>query len=504
MRDLLVRGDGGSIRFRHGLVREVAYASLAKTARARLHERHAAWLERLGADLPEADARIGFHLEAACRYEREIAGPRRAHLASVAGARLAAAARVARLRGDLPGEIGFLDRAVALFGSDHEDGAELLPTLIAALIEAGDSARAEALAQQALATSAALGLPGLEARAAIERERIRLYRRPESFDVRPAMAVVEHASRTLRDRGDTLGLARANYLLADLTWLLGDAVATYSHCKRMLAHARRAESGVDIASALLFMTWCLIHGPCPVPEAIDRFDGLCVEATQLRAVELTTKGCRAGLVAATGRFDEASSAITDVLAGLAEMQLSAISVYMAFLAGWIATLADEPATAERVLRDAQALVTDPDDHWYHSMIQSDLTHALLAQGHLAEAAAVIAEMDARPIACDAEWTIQRHVARAVLAARMGEHERGLDDANAAVAAAERTGLIVIRANAHRTRAELLAEIGRERAAAQDVRRALKLYEAKGNAVAAAATRARFTDLLAGAPAERTA
>ena len=39
MRDLLVRSearvDAGSFRFRHGLVREAAYASLAKSARAR-------------------------------------------------------------------------------------------------------------------------------------------------------------------------------------------------------------------------------------------------------------------------------------------------------------------------------------------------------------------------------------------------------------------------------------------------------------------------------------
>jgi hypothetical protein len=31
--------------------------------------------------------------------------------------------------------------------------------------------------------------------------------------------------------------------------------------------------------------------------------------------------------------------MADALSGLAEMQLSAISVHMAFLAGWIATLA---------------------------------------------------------------------------------------------------------------------------------------------------------------------
>ena len=500
-RYLLLRGDAGSVRFRHGLVREVAYASLAKTARARLHERHAAWLESLGSDLPEADARIGFHLEAACRYEHEIAGAMPAQLASAAGRRLAAAARVAHVRGDPPGEIGFLDRAIELLDPDRSDGVELLPTLVTALIEVGESARAELLAQRAVATSATLALPGVEARATIERERLRLFRHPESFDAPAAMAVVEHASRALRARGDALDLARAEYLMADLTWLLGDTVATYAHSRRMLAHARDAQSGLGIATALNFIAWCLAEGPCPVPEAIARYDALAVETGGLRAVELTVQGCRAALTAMSGRYDDARGDMAEALAGLMEMQLSALAVYLAMLVSVTAILAGDPAAAERAVRDAQILVADPDDHWYLSVLQEDLAYALLAQGHLAEAAAAVAEIDARPLPCDAEWVIRRHVARALLAARTGDHERGLEDARAALAAAERTGLIMNRANAHRTYAEVLAATGKAEAAARQLRRALRLYEAKAHAIAIAATRAQFAQLLAGAPAE---
>jgi DNA-binding SARP family transcriptional activator len=75
-RDLLVAGDDPALRFRHGLVREAAYASLAKSARARLHARHAGWLDALGDDLPEADARIALHLETAWRYQEEIGAAR--------------------------------------------------------------------------------------------------------------------------------------------------------------------------------------------------------------------------------------------------------------------------------------------------------------------------------------------------------------------------------------------------------------------------------------------
>ena len=129
MRDLLVRGDGATVRFRHGLVREVAYASLAKAARARLHERHAAWLERLGAELPEADAVIGLHLEAACRYEQEVD---RRH-ARAPGVRGGPPARRGGAGGALARRphrgVGFLERAVALLGADRPEGIELYPPL---------------------------------------------------------------------------------------------------------------------------------------------------------------------------------------------------------------------------------------------------------------------------------------------------------------------------------------------------------------------------------------
>ncbi|MGE5333768.1 MAG: ATP-binding protein, partial [Nitrososphaerota archaeon] len=43
--DLLVRGDAGSYAFRHALIREVAYGSLARAERVRVHAALATWLE---------------------------------------------------------------------------------------------------------------------------------------------------------------------------------------------------------------------------------------------------------------------------------------------------------------------------------------------------------------------------------------------------------------------------------------------------------------------------
>jgi predicted ATPase len=49
--------------FRHLLLRDAAYAALAKSTRAEFHERFADWLEAHGQDLVELDEILGYHLE---------------------------------------------------------------------------------------------------------------------------------------------------------------------------------------------------------------------------------------------------------------------------------------------------------------------------------------------------------------------------------------------------------------------------------------------------------
>ena len=493
-RDLLVPLGGGALRFRHDLVREAAYASLAKSARARLHERHAAWLEGLSG-LPEADARIGFHLETACRYEEEIGAGAPAELVAQGGpAARGRGARGARA-GDLLGEISFLDRATAVLGTEGPQGAALLPALVSALSDAGSSRRAEELADRAVRTSASLGLARVGARAAIERERIRLYRHPESFDVQAAMTVVDAASATLRDHGDELGQARAAYLMSDLSWLRGDTVTSYAEAERMLAHARRAGSGFDVATALIFMAWGLVEGPWPAAEAIARCDALTVEAAGQRAAELNIRGCRAVLTAMSGDYAGVRHEMAEARAGLAELHLGVIAAYLALLGAIAETLAGDPVAAERAVRDAEAMIVGSEARWYLSFIYADLAHAVLAQHRLPEAAEAVARLETLPAPCDAEWVIKRHTARALLAAEQGEPERGLADARAAVAVADETHLIICRAGAHRTLAELLSATGQADEAGQAARSALALDEAKGNTVAATATRARFSKLL---------
>jgi class 3 adenylate cyclase len=115
-----------AFRFRHLLIRDAAYDSLPKQTRAELHERFAGWLDTHAQALVELDEIVGYHLEQAAGYRDEL-GQAAGDLARRAGDRLAAAGRRAAERGDVPGGLKLLARAVALLseGSEAWEGAFL-------------------------------------------------------------------------------------------------------------------------------------------------------------------------------------------------------------------------------------------------------------------------------------------------------------------------------------------------------------------------------------------
>ena len=95
-------GDDDTYRFHHVLVRDVAYAGTTKDARAELHERFGTWLEQRG---KAADEIVGYHLEQAHRYRKELrpGDPGVVGLAQRAGRVLAAAGIGAWKRADAEG-----------------------------------------------------------------------------------------------------------------------------------------------------------------------------------------------------------------------------------------------------------------------------------------------------------------------------------------------------------------------------------------------------------------
>jgi hypothetical protein len=128
-----------ALGFHHQLLRDVAYESLPKAARAEHHERFADWLEQksIGRD-EEFEEIMAHHLQEAYRYRADL-GPIDDHgraLAARAGERLGSAGLRAYARGDFWGASKLLTSAVALLPSER--GLRLGPQLDDARFETGE------------------------------------------------------------------------------------------------------------------------------------------------------------------------------------------------------------------------------------------------------------------------------------------------------------------------------------------------------------------------------
>ena len=145
-------GDDG-FRFRHLLIRDAAYDSLPKSVRAELHERFADWLVS-HTELVELDEIVGYHLEQAVGYRRELGKPVE-ELAERAAERLAASGRRALWREDRRAARVLFERALELTRPFRLD--VLLEVDLAATLFIEDSRRAAEIVEAAAERAAAEG-----------------------------------------------------------------------------------------------------------------------------------------------------------------------------------------------------------------------------------------------------------------------------------------------------------------------------------------------------------
>ena len=175
-------------RFTHILVRDAAYDLIPKRRRADLHVGFAEWLRAATAGRLQVDEIIGYHLEQAYGYRRQLgrvdASPHRA-LAADASGHLSAAGRRVLDAGDRSAAANLLARAVALRPADDPERPALLIDLGGVLREEGRFVGA----QDALA----------EARAARRRPRRRRAR--GAGPGRAAAGAAAGGSRRRRARG---------------------------------------------------------------------------------------------------------------------------------------------------------------------------------------------------------------------------------------------------------------------------------------------------------------
>jgi class 3 adenylate cyclase/tetratricopeptide (TPR) repeat protein len=466
-----------AFRFSHVLIQEAAYGGMPKELCAELHERLA---NRLALTPEGEEEIIGHHLEQAyrCRDQLGLVGDRERALAREAKTCLEAAARKALLRGDAAAAGGFLERAASLLSPDDPSRLDLLPTLGAALFEAGRLGDADRVLSEAIERSTD---ELLEARARIEQQFVQL--QTDTGAIHDVERIANAALEVFERREDEFGQIRAWGLKAFSAWIGGHAAQADEAWRRGAEHARRAGEKRELFEILDWRASAAVVGPTPVDEAIE----LCLEIReQVRSSPVAvaeTLHPLAVLHAMRGEFDAARSLVREgnaIVEELGRIYSAGLSHHEAF----VEMLAGRPDVAEERLRRAYETLEEMGEKTLLATTAAMLAQAIYAQDRPEEAWR-FCEVSLE-VAADED--ISAHVvgkgAHAKILARQGRGDEAEALAVEAVELAASTDFLTHHGDACLDLAEVLERTGRPTEAEAATREGLELYRKKGDLVSA--------------------
>ena len=260
-----------AFRFRHLLIRDAAYAGLPKSARAELHERFADWLEERGADLVEVDEILGNHLEQAARYKAELERPD-TQLAERAGERLAAAGRRALWREDGRAATSLLERSLELTRPVRFDLH--LELDLAEAVSLADPREAAGIADAAVEGAQKVSDETGEMLARVAAAELRLPFAAEP-PVNELEALARAALPLLEQAGDHAGLFRVWDALGGVANFRGRYDDWAYAAEQAIEHGRLVGRH---SAPLFGLGPALIQGSTPADEALRRFDAALPES----------------------------------------------------------------------------------------------------------------------------------------------------------------------------------------------------------------------------------
>jgi predicted ATPase len=478
-----------AFRFRHVLIRDAAYESLRKDARAELHERFAGWLERTaGTRLPEFEEIVGYHLELAYQYVQLLRGAGAdAHaLAARASRRLESAGRRALRRSDLPAAIGLLERAATMPVDDDPLRATLLVDLAATEIEAGKLTKAKSVLVKAAELAAAQHDACASAHVEVQRRFLQL-EEATGLATNEANRVVERVLPVFERAGDQLGLCRALRLRAHFYWIGAHAAAAARAWQEAAEHARLAGAERERIELLTWVASSLFFGSTPVDEAIVTCEQIRAEVSPDAAAEAATLHPLAGLHAMGGRFALARELLSTSRALLADIDPtlnSAVSHPRAV----VEMLAGDPAAAEAYLKADSDTLDEMKDESLLSTTDAFRAQAILAQGRDEEAEYYTRVSERRGATNDLLTQMIWRSVRARILADRGDIAQAERLARQAVSLSNQTDFLNQRGDALLSLAYVLHQAGRLEGARATAAEALDPYQRKGNVVAAASAR----------------
>lgn len=412
LRDLITEErapDEPTFRFRHILIRDVAYATLPKARRAALHQAVAAWLRAWAGERLEEFVEIeAYHLEQAVMLQRELEGSVDPDRRDQAVAALHHSARRAMNRDDVRATRTFAERALGLDPPAGEQRMEIEALKMDALIRLADYRDAAEIAAPLESDARAAGRKDLEGRALLAKAGD-IWTAIGAVDAEGGLAVLRRARELLTEAGDDEHLAVVLEMLGHGGWWHGrldESVEAWTEMRRITHehgwHSREAEAA-NLLSRIPYFQYDL-------PTAQRLLD----EAQQLaaRGTSRLTKagidkslGIRIEEVGLPGGGDanaEAERLLARAAAVFAEFG-DRVEEHIAFVhLGDTRMRQGRPAEALELYE--QGLGNVMDHGGYRPETQRRVAQALLAVGEL-ERAATVAEEAAAMVGHDDYYTI---------------------------------------------------------------------------------------------------
>jgi tetratricopeptide (TPR) repeat protein len=474
--------------FRHVLIQLVAYRSMRREDRARLHQRYAEWLENEAREhAPELNEILGYHLEQAVEQQRAV-GVLDEHdlaLAARAGEHLVIAGLRAFGRFDMTASQNLLSRAKSLLPSSHPQRPQVMRHLAEAYQVLGRHGEADAELAELVEEARAEGDRSLEQDIRLERARVQVFTGPDPVTLKAIRHEAEQALQMFEGAGDESGMARACFVLGYVHIRAGNVRETEETFRRSLDHANRSGDIREEAAARWLLADAIVLGPTPVPRCIR----LCEELVPWRDREHPGVLSELGsLQAMLGEFDQAR----ELGARARRLFLERIRarrplMFLAQSSGAVEILAGDFAAAERELRGALDMALGMGERDQVSQIAAALSQVLSALGRSEEAERFASmSMETAPSESVMSQALSR-AARARVMAGDGGHRAEERLAREAVRLAP-AGMPNLRADLLVNLAEVLRAKGDRNGAGPIIREAIELYEGKGNLVSAARAR----------------
>ena len=473
-----------AFRFRHLLIRDAAYDSLPKETRADLHERFALWLDE-HVELVEQDEIVGYHLERAVLYRREL-GHDDAALAGQAARRLGDAGVAASARGDNNAVVNLLDRATSLLPPGDASRLDLAADLVRALVDIGRFTDAQAFVDE-------LAEGGERARAYAETLAPLVSHLSGTASPDQEVWRSDEAVETFRKLDDSRGLALAYLIHGHFEWTACRAAAAAEKYRAVLPHARRAQRPALAAEALTHLCATVSFGPTHVDEAEAELRSLAAQATG-SGVQAAVDRALGRLTATRGDFDAARELFRSGREPLLEAGLVITHAATCLGIGFVEEHAGEHDEAIRVLREGYDRLTELGEHAYASTVAADLAYNSLALGHDVEAGRWVATARELCPPGDVATLATADLVDGLLSVRKGRHDDAERLVRRGLEQAEKTDFWEMRGMAYEAWAKVLAARGRGEEAGVALTKALSEYEGKGAGVAAAGVRGLLAEL----------